>query len=106
MLPGLDGFTITRSLRDPAGGPGTLSALERMPIIMLTARTDEADRIAGFELGTDDYVIKPFSPRELVMRVKAVLRRSRTRSGIGRTAAGFWRSAPRSGSRIGAARRK
>jgi len=76
MLPGLDGFTITRSLRDPAGGPGTLSAAGRIPIIMLTARTDEADRIVGFELGTDDYVTKPFSPRELVMRVKAVLRRA------------------------------
>lgn len=75
MLPGLDGFTITRSLRDPAGR-GPLSADGNIPIVMLTARSDEADRIAGFELGTDDYVIKPFSPRELVMRIKAVLRRS------------------------------
>jgi two-component system, OmpR family, response regulator ResD len=76
MLPGLDGFTITRSLRDPVAGGGRLSAAGNIPIIMLTARTDEADRIAGFELGTDDYVLKPFSPRELVMRIKAVLRRS------------------------------
>ncbi|MBN2303401.1 MAG: response regulator transcription factor [Anaerolineae bacterium] len=76
MLPGLDGFTITRSLRDPVGGGKRASVGGNIPIIMLTARTDEADRIAGFELGTDDYVVKPFSPRELVMRIKAVLRRS------------------------------
>jgi DNA-binding response OmpR family regulator len=74
MLPGLDGFTITRSLRGPVGGGS--SEHGNIPIVMLTARTDEADRIAGFELGTDDYVVKPFSPRELVMRIKAVLRRS------------------------------
>lgn len=73
MLPGLDGFTITRSLRDPAG---FASQQGNIPIVMLTARTEEADRITGFELGTDDYVLKPFSPRELVMRVKAVLRRT------------------------------
>jgi DNA-binding response OmpR family regulator len=78
MLPGLDGFTITRSLRSPAGEARSLTANGHVPIIMLTARTDEADRIMGFELGTDDYVTKPFSPRELVMRVKAVLRRSAT----------------------------
>lgn len=75
MLPGLDGFTITRSLRDPAGS-SFVSTDDSIPIIMLTARTDEIDRITGFELGTDDYVTKPFSPRELVMRIKAVLRRS------------------------------
>lgn len=75
MLPGLDGFTITRSLRDPAGGR-QMNTSGNIPIIMLTARTDEADRIAGFELGTDDYVVKPFSPRELIMRIKAVLRRA------------------------------
>jgi DNA-binding response OmpR family regulator len=75
MLPGLDGFTITRSLRDPAGS-SFVSTLGSIPIIMLTARSDEIDRITGFELGTDDYVTKPFSPRELVMRIKAVLRRS------------------------------
>jgi len=75
MLPGIDGFSITRSLRNPAGySPLTING--DIPIIMLTARTDEADRIAGFELGADDYVVKPFSPRELVARVKAVLRRS------------------------------
>jgi DNA-binding response OmpR family regulator len=76
MLPGLDGFTITRSIREPVEGGTRVSAHGNIPIVMLTARTDEADRIAGFELGTDDYVVKPFSPRELVMRIKAVLRRS------------------------------
>jgi DNA-binding response OmpR family regulator len=72
MLPGLDGFTITRSLREPA----RRSESGNIPIVMLTARTEEADRLTGFELGTDDYVVKPFSPRELIMRIKAVLRRS------------------------------
>jgi DNA-binding response OmpR family regulator len=72
MLPGLDGFTITRSLREPARSSESGS----VPIVMLTARSEEADRIMGFELGTDDYVVKPFSPRELIMRIKAVLRRS------------------------------
>jgi DNA-binding response OmpR family regulator len=66
MLPKRSGLEITRLLR-----------LEReVPIILLTARSDEADRIVGLELGADDYVVKPFSPREVVARVKAVLRRS------------------------------
>jgi two-component system alkaline phosphatase synthesis response regulator PhoP len=64
-LPGLDGLDVTRALRR-AG---------ELPIIMLTARDDETDRIIGLELGADDYVTKPFSPRELVARVRAVLRR-------------------------------
>lgn len=69
MLPGMDGLDVTRTLRqDPA-----TSAL---PIIMLTARVEEADRLIGLELGADDYMIKPFSPRELVARVRAVLRRA------------------------------
>lgn len=75
MLPGIDGFAITRSLRQSEEF-APLSIEGDIPIVMLTARTDEADRIAGFELGADDYVVKPFSPRELVARVKAVLRRS------------------------------
>ena len=66
MLPGLDGFTITRWLRERSN----------VPIIMLTARRDEIDRITGLELGADDYVVKPFSPQELVSRVRAVLRRA------------------------------
>ena len=65
MLPGLDGWEVCRQIR----------ASSQVPIIMLTARTEEVDRIVGLELGADDYVVKPFSPRELVARVKAVLRR-------------------------------
>ncbi len=66
MLPKRSGLEITRTLR-----------MERpVPIILLTARSDEADRIVGLELGADDYVVKPFSPREVVARVKAVLRRT------------------------------
>jgi DNA-binding response OmpR family regulator len=75
MLPGVDGFSITRSLRS-TDESSYLSVEQQIPIIILTARTGELDRIAGFELGADDYVVKPFSPRELVARVKAVLRRS------------------------------
>lgn len=67
MLPGVDGLALTRWLRERSD----------VPIIMLTARRHEADRIAGFEMGADDYVVKPFSPQELVSRVKAVLKRSR-----------------------------
>ena len=66
MLPELDGLSLTRWLRDRSN----------MPIILLTARRAESDRIAGLELGADDYVVKPFSPQELVSRVRAVLRRS------------------------------
>ena len=66
MLPGADGWEITRWLR----------ARGDVPIIMLTARREEIDRIAGLEMGADDYVVKPFSPQELVSRVRAVLRRT------------------------------
>ena len=66
MLPEVDGFEITRYLRDRGD----------VPIIILTARRGEADRIAGLEMGADDYVVKPFSPQELVSRVRAVLRRA------------------------------
>src|SRR5438874_7574548 len=69
MLPGIDGLDIIRSLR---ANP----ALHRMSVIMLTARVEETDRLVGLELGADDYVTKPFSPRELVARVRAVLRRA------------------------------
>ena len=65
MLPNIDGWEITRRLR----------AQGDIPIIMLTARREERDRIAGLEMGADDYVVKPFSPQELVSRVRAVLRR-------------------------------
>ena len=67
MLPKVDGLEITRWLREQRD----------TPIIMLTARRGEADRIAGLEMGADDYVVKPFSPQELVSRVRAVLRRTR-----------------------------
>jgi two-component system phosphate regulon response regulator PhoB len=69
MLPGLDGLDVCRQLR---GDPRTA----RIPLIILTARSSEPDRVVGLELGADDYVTKPFSPRELAARVKAVLRRS------------------------------
>ena len=74
MLPELDGFTLTRAIREQLGS-AQLMVNGDIPIVILTARSGEGDRIAGFELGVDDYVVKPFSPRELVMRIKAVLRR-------------------------------
>ena len=77
MLPGIDGLAITRKLRNPSEY-APLSINGEIPIIFLTARTEEIDRITGFEVGGDDYMVKPFSPRELVARVKAVLRRSST----------------------------
>ncbi|HVP77816.1 MAG TPA: response regulator transcription factor [Thermodesulfobacteriota bacterium] len=71
MLPGMDGKDVARSLKS--------NPLTRLiPILMLTARAEEVDRIIGFELGADDYVTKPFSPRELVLRVRAILRRRET----------------------------
>jgi DNA-binding response OmpR family regulator len=70
-LPDLDGFTICRELRR---SPATT----RLPILMLTARASEQDRVTGLELGADDYLVKPFSVRELLARVAAILRRSKT----------------------------
>jgi len=67
MMPGLDGLAVLRKLRD---------AGHRLPVLMLTARGDEADRVVGLELGADDYIGKPFSPRELLARLRAVLRRA------------------------------
>jgi len=69
MLPDVSGLEICRRLRR---NPQTV----RLPVIMLTARSDEVDRVVGFEVGADDYVAKPFSPRELVLRVDAILRRT------------------------------
>ena len=66
MLPGIDGYEVARRI----------AAGRRVPILMLTARTDEADVLAGFETGADDYLVKPFSPKVLLARVKAILRRS------------------------------
>src|SRR5918911_1319858 len=69
-LPGIDGFDVCRLVR----------AHSKVPIVMLTARDEEPDRVAGLELGADDYVSKPFSPRELSARIKAILRRAERRS--------------------------
>jgi phosphate regulon transcriptional regulator PhoB len=69
MLPGMDGLEICRHLRQDA-------ATARLPILMLTAKAEEVDRVVGLEVGADDYVVKPFSPRELVARVRAILRRA------------------------------
>src|SRR6266487_5286914 len=66
MLPAIDGFEVCRRIR----------AWSKTPILMLTARVSEDDRVEGFELGADDYLVKPFSPRELVSRVRAILRRT------------------------------
>ena len=71
MLPGLDGLEVMRRLR--AEGD---ESLHRLPVILLTARGEESDRVVGLRLGADDYVVKPFSPKELVARVDAVLRRA------------------------------
>lgn len=68
MLPGMDGIEVCEKLREQKG----------TPVIMLTAKGEEVNRVQGFEVGADDYVVKPFSPREVIYRVKAVLRRSST----------------------------
>ena len=68
MIPGLDGFEVCKELKR---SPVT----KDIPVLMLTARGEEVDRIVGLELGADDYVVKPFSPRELILRVRAILRR-------------------------------
>ncbi|MEL6220339.1 MAG: response regulator, partial [Pseudomonadota bacterium] len=73
MMPGEDGLALCRDLRAKSSELGRGGTI---PIILLTARDDETDRIVGLELGADDYVTKPFSPRELLARIKAVLRRT------------------------------
>ncbi|MGQ7244152.1 response regulator [Salinicola sp. V024] len=74
MLPGTDGLTLCRQIRE---------RFPAIPVIMLTARVEEVDRLLGLELGADDYICKPFSPREVVARVKAVLRRSQGVASVG-----------------------
>lgn len=69
MLPGMDGFEVCRTLKGENDSKG-------IPVIMLTAKGEEIDKVVGFELGADDYLTKPFSPRELLLRAKAVLRRT------------------------------
>ncbi len=71
MLPGLDGFEICKELKRK-------KETASIPVVMLTARGEEVDRIVGLELGADDYVVKPFSPRELLLRIKGILGRSQT----------------------------
>ncbi len=71
MLPGMDGFDVLREIRKNS----------ELPILMLTARGEEIDRVVGFEVGADDYVSKPFSPRELMGRIKAILRRAKKPTG-------------------------
>jgi DNA-binding response OmpR family regulator len=75
MLPGMSGLEVCKALKASA-------ETEHIPIIMLTARGDEVDRVLGFELGAEDYVVKPFSPRELMLRIKTVLRRHVASSGL------------------------
>ena len=74
MLPGMDGFEVCRIVRQH-------QLYKDIPIIMLTAKGEEIDRILGFELGIDDYVVKPFSPRELNLRIRAILKRDRRQGG-------------------------
>jgi two-component system phosphate regulon response regulator OmpR len=74
MLPGIDGLEVCRRLRAGSGAKSDL------PVLMLTARGDSADRVVGLELGADDYLPKPFEPRELLARLRAILRRGRSRS--------------------------
>jgi DNA-binding response OmpR family regulator len=71
MLPGLNGFDVLRQIR----------ALSKIPVLMLTARGDDVDRIVGLEIGADDYLPKPFNPRELAARIRAILRRSSSKEG-------------------------
>jgi two-component system phosphate regulon response regulator PhoB len=81
MMPGISGLELTRRLRKD-------SYTEDIPIIMLTAKVTEDDKVAGLEAGTDDYVIKPFSPRELIARIRAVIRRSNPADDQGQIVAG------------------
>lgn len=73
MLPDTDGLTLCRNLRAKAGS----SSNPNLPVLMLTARGEETDRIIGIEMGADDYLVKPFNPRELLARIKSILRRTR-----------------------------
>jgi len=79
MLPGMDGITICREVRK----------FSDVPVIMITAKIEEVDRLIGLEIGTDDYICKPFSPREVVARVRAVLRRARSIEAPQRLVAGY-----------------
>ena len=82
MIPSLDGFEVCKELKRN-------SETRNIPVIMLTAKSEEIDRIVGLELGADDYVVKPFSPRELLLRIRAILRRSAPESA---TESSFWQN--------------
>ena len=82
MLPEVDGWEVCRRVRSGKTAPD-------LPIVMLTARDEDVDKIVGLELGADDYITKPFNPRELVARVKAILRRSRFAISLRRTLSAF-----------------
>ena len=84
-LPGMDGFEVCRAIRGRS----------QVPILMLTARDEEPDRVVGLEVGADDYLTKPFSPRELAARIKAILRRSRAADREGRLSLGDVTAQPR-----------
>ena len=74
MLPGMDGFELCKEIKKK-------QAWASIPVLMLTARAEEIDRVLGLELGADDYMVKPFSPRELVLRIKVILRRGESKEG-------------------------
>ncbi|HVQ76246.1 MAG TPA: response regulator [Candidatus Binatia bacterium] len=81
MLPEMDGLEVCRRLRQD-------TSTASLPIVILTAKGDEVDRVVGLEMGADDYIVKPFSPKEVVARIRAVLRRARPPLGVGALAAG------------------
>ena len=89
MLPGINGFEVLRRIR----------ATSRLPVLLLTARGEDVDRIVGLEIGADDYLPKPFNPRELVARIRAILRRTRAEAHLRRrrmwSASATWNSIPR-----------
>ena len=76
MLPQLDGWEVLRRIRGGDGSGGAHKSESRTPVIMLSARTEDVDKVVGLELGADDYVTKPFNPKELAARVRAILRRT------------------------------
>lgn len=90
-LPDMSGFDVLRSLHRMAGPDAMV-----VPVLFLTARGDELDRVLGLELGADDYVVKPFSPREVAARVRAILRRGAVRPKVQEPAADPWRRYPES----------
>ena len=97
MLPGIDGLEICRRLRAD-------DVTRSMPIVMVTAKGEEADIVVGLGIGADDYLTKPFSPRELVARVRAVLRRAQPKETSASSSSGSWSTAPATRCRSAATR--